>query len=640
MGEEEVDEYMYALKYRSTCDELFFDLSLDVTHHVSESGISKFWKDEPLFIRVSQNQELAEHDRLSTPIEQSPTIDWEAVKQRLHVCVQDHECGNHVPDPAYLPGFRIIDCTTRKIIPMQLGSRFTALSYVWGPETLTDMASSLPKPAYPLVEDAISCTLAIGIRYLWIDRYCIDQTSSQKHKQIQNMDHIYTGATVTIINAAGSGTNCRLPGVSVEACRKTLPSIVTVRGYTFQLLPNSRKEVSESKWATRAWTYQEGYLARRRLVFTRTHIYLQCSKSLYGDYTLACGLNDNISEARQYDWLPPVLASRDYRDLDRFAKSDAMISEYLRRELSYEADRLNAVMGIFRTLGHHIWGVLFESDMSASRLATVPRSTTPSDRNRLLYHFFNGLLWSPEQWTERDPVVRRQHDFPSWSWTGWRHLKKIHYPRVAVGGIDVDVRFKDDTQRELTIEQCAVEMDHGFDMYRFQSCLYMTGWLTHVKLLPLYPSEKNPELVTESFLPVEVVVTDWDGCSTSSGSWANGTLMVQSLLAAGFTSLEAISSKNWPVFIFGEGHPSWEIEYRKPSPGLLVLMPMGGTRYERLGSLQFARYEATIWPVHSEGVVVGQVEKGTCLIKWRRVFQRGKRKELRLPCERRSIELV
>ena len=37
-----------------------------------------------------------------------------------------------------------------------------------------------------------------------------------------------------------------------------------------------RSDIAKSKWNTRAWTYQEALLSRRRLVFTPRQVYFQC----------------------------------------------------------------------------------------------------------------------------------------------------------------------------------------------------------------------------------------------------------------------------------------------------------------------------------------------------------------------------
>jgi hypothetical protein len=252
---------------------------------------------------------ISDHGPAPTPTDEWPTIDWEIVKQRFGVCEMHHKCSVDVPDPASLPGFQVIECITHKIIPKPIGRDFAALSYVWGAETSTVTAPNVLAPAPPLIEDAMSCILAMGIQYLWVDRYCIDQTSPTKLTQIQNMDKIYMGATITTINAAGEGANCRLPGISPDSRRETLPSVAT-RGYMFQLQPHPEHEIATNKWSTRGWTYQEGYLARGRLAFTCTHIYFQCKRESYCIYAPLSGPHGcQLATLRSYERHMGITAS-------------------------------------------------------------------------------------------------------------------------------------------------------------------------------------------------------------------------------------------------------------------------------------------------------------------------------------------
>jgi hypothetical protein len=85
----------------------------------------------------------------------------------------------------------LIDCETVQLCMSD--EPYVCLSYLWGkagpgeiPSNL-DLAAQVPST----ISDAIKVTLAIGMRYLWVDRYCIDQeNTNEKHSLIQNMDAI------------------------------------------------------------------------------------------------------------------------------------------------------------------------------------------------------------------------------------------------------------------------------------------------------------------------------------------------------------------------------------------------------------------------------------------------------------------
>jgi hypothetical protein len=139
----------------------------------------------------------------------SHKIDWYVVNQWIRRCTTNHQETCCRPEAGLnLPGFLVIDCDTRNIVPAPKGCVYAALSYMWGPTAsaalTTEFQCRLPAQAPATIEDALLCTRAIGLRYLWVNRYCIDQTDpSTKHSLIQRMDQIYCDASLTIINASG-----------------------------------------------------------------------------------------------------------------------------------------------------------------------------------------------------------------------------------------------------------------------------------------------------------------------------------------------------------------------------------------------------------------------------------------------------
>lgn len=72
--------------------------------------------------------------------------------------------------PVSVSGLKVIDAWSRTIVEAPTECRYVALSYVWGKQPDMDLVSHLQRPPQ-LIEDAISVTLAMGYKYLWIDRY-------------------------------------------------------------------------------------------------------------------------------------------------------------------------------------------------------------------------------------------------------------------------------------------------------------------------------------------------------------------------------------------------------------------------------------------------------------------------------------
>src|SRR4051794_41136329 len=64
------------------------------------------------------------------------------------------------------------------------------------------------------------------------------------------------------------------PITSSSKIEKPLPSgQIAGRTILISTLENSRITISNSEWATRGWTYREGVLSNRRLVFTEQQVY-------------------------------------------------------------------------------------------------------------------------------------------------------------------------------------------------------------------------------------------------------------------------------------------------------------------------------------------------------------------------------
>jgi hypothetical protein len=173
----------------------------------------------------------------------------------------------------------LIDCHTLEIVPAGPQCIYAALSYVWASKP-TNLTSSSTAAFSPILQDAIQVTKLLGIHYLWIDKFCINQDNSQeKLEQINQMDAIYHGAEITIIAAAGDDETLGLSGCSSPRTLRLQASIgdVIIRA----AMADPQKLIKSSKWWTRAWTYQEAVLSRRRLVFTSEQVYFECGQMLH-----------------------------------------------------------------------------------------------------------------------------------------------------------------------------------------------------------------------------------------------------------------------------------------------------------------------------------------------------------------------
>jgi hypothetical protein len=220
---------------------------------------------------------------------------WVTMCQQLHT----KTCAAAMLSATTVPFFKLIDCETRKITPGP-NEPYVALSYLWGTvkPPKSPVAGHLPDNLPKTMEDSISVTRKLGFRYLWIDAYCIDQDrEDEKAAQIPKMDLIYQNAAITIIACAGNDSDYGLPGVG---SRHRLPQAEASMGkhLIVSALDDPREFIENSKWATRAWTYQEGILSRRRLVFTDEQAYFECN-GMYCCESMDLPLVDLHTNSRQ-----------------------------------------------------------------------------------------------------------------------------------------------------------------------------------------------------------------------------------------------------------------------------------------------------------------------------------------------------
>lgn len=356
----------------------------------------------------------AEGPALGSPILNPIQTDFSVPKRWISHCQTNHpKC--RVPSTYRTVSFQVIDCTTATIIPSTTAISYLALSYVWGPPSKLSapipgpLPNSLPTNLPATVSDAISVTKQLGYRYLWVDRYCIDQTAEkEKAIQIGQMDAIYHSATATLISAVGSDPSTGLPGSgNPNSSRIPHPSDQVGKHMLVSTYKDPKDLIQNSTWMTRAWTMQEAYLSRRVLVFTEEQVYFECPE-------MQC------CEAAHYT-LNPYRPKYIFFPNDNRGSIFNKISLYSTRRLTYDSDALNGFLGILKSAQvqdppvYHIWGI---------PILTLPYNSENGSEKELFATtseaFGLGLFWNLKV-----PGTRRK-DFPSWSWTGYKG-EIVHY---------------------------------------------------------------------------------------------------------------------------------------------------------------------------------------------------------------------
>lgn len=397
---------------------------------------------------------------LRTPQIVPQVFDVSLAKVWLEICTRHHRaCRCPVNTRLQTPRTRLIDCTARKLINTGTWPfhrpRYAALSYRWGLTSENKMEQDREgrdEPKDPLsnlpltIEDAISVTKGLGLRYLWVDQYCIDQNNSkEKQAQIRKMDRIYQCAEVTIMAAAGDDCHYGLPGVSKRARQVLDPFICDA--LTFGLCPAGGPHWQHGAWHERGWTFQETYLSRRRLVFSDTLAHFECTthepwqKENSGGFETAQH-NPEVARklksrhvdiltsinmtAESFDWceIAPLTTMTSLQNVAVTANGRrghfescileyyVIVSYYTMRKLSYASDGLNAFLGLANALQN--------LHLPIYNVAGVPFLVGNKRTDRDYWaetSLSSGLAWYSVQGTVRsDQQNAGDGRFPSWSW--------------------------------------------------------------------------------------------------------------------------------------------------------------------------------------------------------------------------------
>ncbi|KAL0473794.1 heterokaryon incompatibility protein domain-containing protein [Neurospora intermedia] len=443
-------------------------------------------------------------------------IDYDVIRQWLHMCSSTHSgCvdGHFSLNFKDLPEFRLIDCSTGTMVPaFQAREReYVTLSYVWGP---APVISSLTKPfALPdelplVVADAIKVTMNLGYRYLWVDRYCIPQDNAKaKQRQIQNMGKIYSRSALTIIAAAGEDSEYGLPGVS---CRERITHHLALDNGRLRLstIHLAKFDITPSKWNSRGWTYQEGILSRRRLVFTDHNVYFQCERAYTSD-DIRLPPTGRFHTSNAPDPNHEIMPFLFSKDQETSSHAWYTIGKFAERNLTYDSDALDAVAGVLHRFPPSTvrflcglpvtvhpecpspppdtGGVQVPVECSAlsnlllcRRTSTEKTSNITSNHNSLYSRsdisravLVDALLWQckwsatatsywPQPHTSTSNSPRRS-GFPSWTWAGW---KSTNERMIKFSGSNSGLRCprswerpgRDSTKKDIEFLPCTISV--------------------------------------------------------------------------------------------------------------------------------------------------------------------------------------
>jgi hypothetical protein len=367
-------------------------------------------------------------------------VDFSIVKEWVSYCLCNHGAlCTSAAKPA--SGMKVIDCegASPAIVLAPQSCSYAALSYVWGqPSTERDdftlketkNIAYLPASLPCTITDSIAVCKSLGIRYLWVDRYCIDQSNTEEvHEQVSQMDSIYENSAITLIAATGWDAESGLPGVG-STQRKTSSAVRLGEFEVLSTMPHPFWEIPRTRWATRGWTFQEAVLSRRRLVFTHYQIYFECgSMNCCESPKVKLDFVNRKPKDTRYAFMRPGLfgAANAFNKVDKhtqtpragIVRAHTLIHDFTGRSLTFEADSIKAFAGILRKWSvqkppiPHIWGLPFwpfwyyAADSSAREVG--------------IEQLAQSLLW------KHQGPSRRRPGFPSWSWAGWEG--RVSFPQ-------------------------------------------------------------------------------------------------------------------------------------------------------------------------------------------------------------------
>ncbi|KAI3337504.1 heterokaryon incompatibility protein-domain-containing protein [Xylariaceae sp. AK1471] len=391
---------------------------------------------------------------------------------------------------------KVIDCETLNIVTQEPNIKYIALSYVWrlaetnmvDVETIhpnrPQQSGTLPSRIPRVIRDAIVVVRDIGYRWLWVDKYCIDQSNQEElQDQISKMDLIYSFADLTLIAANSSGS---LPGVHnstrIQQNILTLGGLPDGQGSSsgrfdvtiFTAPPLATLSVQESKWHARGWCYQEAILSPRRLYFTDhamhfeaglvsgtdlmpdTNFWNNSDEQLVQVYSSRISLSSPLSwEKRLYKSHNKLKRKGMDQDLgrfwDEFSLFQGLLEVFLTKELTIETDVLSAFQGVAnifqrRNPNFH----LLQGIPILHRAAPLTEQSCKDQGEAVQYHslvaFVFALKWYHADSTSTfvgalgrfhdhatgtndstcdSPQLSRRLGFPSWSWAGWRAMPTL-----------------------------------------------------------------------------------------------------------------------------------------------------------------------------------------------------------------------
>ncbi|KAK4442947.1 HET-domain-containing protein [Podospora aff. communis PSN243] len=409
-----------------------------------------------------------------------PTATYSLASYWLLRCLKGHQECTAVLEPLKLP---------RRVVDVRISGDSSPVSlYESHPgETgnLEQFKRAVPEDKLSqTIRDAITVTRSLGFRYLWVDALCILQDSPEEwESEIKTMDEVYSKALLTIaadVEVSDDGTGFLKPSTPQGESGSRPTGILDTRG----------------------WVLQEQILSSRTLSFTDSGAYWTCA-----------GLNASIAQPggflHQDHMREPKLRQlqRQLQGHDRtgtFWKSALykgwalMVTDYSRRDLTVEGDRLSALMGIQIVFGKALDDEclvgLWRNNMAQQLLWWVAKDedlysgNTPLRNGSSIYPFGRPAK----------PSFERPTAFtaPTWSWASVRG--PITYARAIDAGytcyLSIPAYGHSADEKEIQVHEVTLDTSGP---QSFRGSIRLTGSI--MKASSFVNAENHPMIKAEAF---------------------------------------------------------------------------------------------------------------------------------------------
>lgn len=208
-------------------------------------------------------------------------IDFSLARKWLSICESHHdktcqeavaiqEMGRSHPADE-IPDFRCLDVEQNCLVKVPSGSRYAALSYVWGRQKFfttmmanvadLERAGSLEEREYlkqipQTIKDAMQVAREVGIRYLWVDSLCIvqDDNTGKKLDTIKKMDLVYSAAHLVVVAASSADAYAGIAGIhpGTRGVRQPIEEIEP--GFRLAFKTRWQDYIEDAVYYTRGWT--------------------------------------------------------------------------------------------------------------------------------------------------------------------------------------------------------------------------------------------------------------------------------------------------------------------------------------------------------------------------------------------------